>query len=175
MIPRRLCRAAFAAFLLLACASTPPPPRPPPDWTHARRAAVSALADRLRAESPAQASVLVVRLAFSSEVDLDLYVTDPQLETVYYANTPSKTGGALQADRRCTDTAEEPVRVETVHFESPPAGRYRVGVDYPHRCDGADDVVAFALSVEANGERNLHAGLARWLDFTTIVTEFDVR
>ncbi len=175
MTSTRLCRAAFAALLLLACASTPPPPPPPPDWTDARRAAASVLADHLRAEPPAQASALVVRLAFSTEVDLDLYVTDPRLETVYYANTPSKTGGALETDRRCTDAAEEPVRVETVRFESPPGGRYRVGVDYPHRCDGADDVVAFALSIEANGERNLHSGLARWLDFTTIVTEFDVR
>ena len=50
-----------------------------------------------------------------------------------------------------------------------------MGVDYPHRCGDADDVVAFALSVEANGERSMHAGLARWLDFTTVVTEFDVR
>lgn len=171
----RLCRAAFAAFLLLACASTPPPLPPPPDWTDARRVAVSVLADHLRAEPPAQESSVVVRLAFSTEADLDLYVTDPRLETVYYANTPSQTGGALETDRRCTDTSQEPVRVETVRFESPPAGRYRVGIDYPHRCDGADDVVAFALSIEANGERNLQTGLARWLDFTTIVTEFDVR
>ncbi len=171
----RPCRAAFAAFLLLACASTPPPPAPPPDWTQARRAAASALTDRLRAEPPAQASALVVRLAFSTEVDLDLYVTDPRLETVYYANTPSKTGGVLETDRRCTDAVSKLVRVETVRFDSPPGGRYRVGVDYPHRCEGADNVVAFALSIEANGERNLHPGLARWLDFTTIVTEFDVR
>ncbi len=174
MASTRFYRAAIAAFLLLACASTPPPPPPPPEWTDARRAEASALADRLRAEPSAPVATLVVRLAFSREADLDLYVTDPRLETLYYANTPTLAGGALERDRRCTDEATDPVRVEVVRFESPPGGRYRVGVDYPHRC-GGDDVVAFALSIEVSGDRNLHAGLARWLDFTTIVTEFEVR
>jgi hypothetical protein len=162
------------ACVLLACASTPPPPPPPPDWTDARRADASKLADHLRQETPAQGREVVVRLAFPPEADLDLYVTDPTLETVYYANTPAKSGGRLEADRRCGETGSEPVRVETIRFEAPPSGRYRVGVDYPHVCDDGDDVVAYSISIEANGERQLHAGLARWLEFTTIVTEFDV-
>ena len=171
---RTLLSGLVAAFAL-ACASAPPPPPPPPDWNHALRTAASELADRLRAEPIAEGAQVVVRLAFSREADLDLYVTDPPLETVYYANTPARTGGRLEQDRRCDDADAEAVRVETVRFEAAPPGRYRVGVDYPHRCDGGDKVMPYAVSIEANGERNLHAGLARWLDFRAVVTEFDVK
>lgn len=172
----RTCPACFgfAVAFALACASTPPPPPPPPDWTGARRAAAEELAERLREEPTAESSQLVVRLAFSREADLDLYVTDPTLESVYYANTPVRSGGLLERDRRCDDADALDVRIETVRFDAPPPGRYRLGVDYPHRCDGGDEVVAYAISIEADGERNLHAGLARWLDFSSVVTEFDV-
>jgi hypothetical protein len=165
----------LAAAFALACASAPPPPPPPPDWNDALRTAASELADRLRAEPVAEGAQVVVRLAFTREADLDLYVTDPPLETVYYANTPARTGGRLEQDHRCDDADAEAIRVETVRFEAAPAGRYRVGVDYPHRCEGGDEVVPYAVSIEANGERSLHAGLARWLDFTTVATEFDVK
>src|SRR6058998_2910370 len=36
-----------------------------------------------------------VVLLWAAPVDLDLYVTDPGLETVYFANTPSGSGGKL--------------------------------------------------------------------------------
>jgi hypothetical protein len=160
------------ALLALGCASAPSPPPPPPEWTDAWRAQAVLLADHLRALPLAPASQLVVRLAFPREVDLDLYVTDPQLETVYYANTPARSGGRLERDARCGDPDAEVVRVETVRFEAPPAGRYRVGVDHPERCGDGDEVAPYAISIEANGERSIHAGLARWLDFTTIATEF---
>lgn len=126
-----------------------------------------------------------MRLVFAPGADLDLYVTDPLLETVYYANTPSRSGGVLERDRRCdegrrqgadaADARAEDVRVETVRFETPPPGRYRVGVDYPHRCEGGDEVMPYVVSIEAEGAREaLIEGLARHLEFTTIVTEFDV-
>lgn len=161
--------------LLTACASTPPPPPPPPDWNDALRAEAKALAERLRAEALAPASQVRVRLAFSRDVDLDLYVTDPTLETVYYANTPVRSGGALERDGRCSDDDAEEVRVETIGFEAPAKGSYRVGVDYPHRCDDDRDVMPYALSLEANGERELQVGLTRWLDFITVAAELEVR
>jgi hypothetical protein len=163
----------LVALLATACASAPPPPPPPPEWSDALRTRVAVLADHLRALPVAPASELVVRLAFPPEADLDLYVTDPLLETIYYANTPAKSGGRLERDARCADPAE-PVRVEVVRFEAPPVGRYRVGVDHPERCDDGDEVVPWAISIDEHGERSIHAGLARWLDFTTIATEFEL-
>ena len=97
---------------MMGCASTPeePPDLPP---------------------RAAPAGALRVELAFGQDADLDLYVTDPLQETVYFANTPSQQGGVLLDDRRCDSP---PPRIETVVFEHPPPGRYRVGVDYPRRC-----------------------------------------
>jgi hypothetical protein len=164
----------LVALLALGCASAPPPAPPPPDWSDALREQAVALGDHLRALPVAPAPELVVRLAFPREADLDVYVTDPQLETVYYANTPVRSGGRIERDARCADADASAVRVETVRFEAPLAGRYRVGVDHPERCGDGDEVVPYAISIDANGERAIHAGLARWLDFTTIATEFSL-
>lgn len=164
--------AALAAALALACASgppKPPPPPPAPEWTDALAARAAALEARLAATAPAPAGELVVRLAFEEGADLDLYVSDPLEETVYYANTPVRSGGALDADRRCREPGE---RVETVRFAAPLAGRYRVGVDFQHRCGGEERVVPFAIAIEAQGERRLLRGLAAWNVFASRVDEF---
>lgn len=90
----------------------------------------------------------MVRLVFGDAADLDLFVTDPLQETVYFGNTPTRAGGALDRDLRC----DAPVpRVETVTFEAPPPGRYRVGVDHPRRCNGGRDPAPFAVEVLADG------------------------
>jgi len=110
----------------------------------------AALAALLAAPSPASAppGALRVRLAFGAAADLDLYVTDPLQETVYFANSPSRAGGRLDRDSRCQDPAP---RVETVVFAEPRPGVYRVGVDFPEHCDGAHEPVAFAVVVDRDG------------------------
>jgi hypothetical protein len=162
--------AALAAALALACASEPPAPAPAPEWTDALTARAAALEAQLAAAPGAAPGEIVVRLAFEPSGDLDLYVTDPLEETVYYANTPARSGGALDADRRC-DTPGE--RVETIRWEAPPAGRYRVGVDFQERCgDGEERVEPWALSIDAGGERRFLRGLATWNVFDSRVDEF---
>jgi hypothetical protein len=135
---------------------------------------VDALAQALVTTAPgADEAELTVRLAFGSSADLDLYVTDPLGETVYYANTPSRIGGALIEDRRCVHDAP---RVETVHFAAPlTPGRYRVGVDYPHACN--EDIVAavpFAIRVDGPADREQSPGLARYRVFEPVVFEFEI-
>ncbi len=166
-MPRTI--AAACAGLLLACASAPPAPEPPPEWDAASHAAALALEAALAAEPAAPAGELVVRLAFEHGADLDLYVTDPLDETVYYANTPVRSGGALDADRRCEGAGH---RVETVRFAQPRAGRYRVGVDFQQRCGTDADVVPWAISIDAGGEKRLLRGLARHGRFASRVDEF---
>jgi hypothetical protein len=103
-------------------------------------------------EASVPAGELRVRLVFGGEADLDLYVTDPALETIYFGNTPSSaSGGALEADLRCDAPAP---RVETVRFTRPPAGRYRVGVDHPERCGPGRGPVPFRVIVEGSGVRH---------------------
>jgi hypothetical protein len=163
--------AALLAGLPLACASgpaKPPPPAPPPAWNAELTARADALEAALRAEPPAAAGELVVRLAFEPGADLDLYVSDPLDETVYYANTPARSGGALDADLRCPHAAG----VETVRYAAPLAGRYRVGVDFQHRCESDERVAPFVLAIESHGERRLLRGLAVWNVFASRVDEF---
>ena len=117
---------------------------------------------------------IVVRLAFGEETDLDLYVTDPLLETVYFARHESRTGGVIAADVRCDTTGP---RVEEVVFSAPWPGRYRVGVDQPGRCDGAraPAPAAYAVAVNANGKTYRANGVIELERFELVVLEFEVR
>lgn len=116
-----------------------------------------------------------MRLAFGADADLDLYVSDPARETVYYANTPAKSGGALEADRRCAHPAP---RVERVRWDAPPPGRYRVGVDAPHRCaaHAADrGAVVYVVAVDRPGRPALlHRGRIAPVRFDPVVLELDL-
>ncbi len=114
-----------------------------------------------------------VQLVFGSSADLDLYVTDPRQETVYFANSPSRGGGRLDHDVRCE---EPPPRVETVEFQAALPGRYRVGVDFPpETCDGAKNPVAFVVVFESHGARQENRLSIRPGEFIPIVLEADVR
>jgi hypothetical protein len=117
---------------------------------------------------PRNDQALQVTLTFGEAADLDLYVTDPLQETVYYANSPSRSGGVLESDRRCDALAP---RVEVVRFEWPPAGRYRVGVDYPERCRAARDSMPFLVVVDAHGQRHERRGTIELGHFLPIVVE----
>jgi hypothetical protein len=104
---------------------------------------------------------LRVELVFGQGADLDLYLTDPSQETVYYANSPSQVnGGRLTADLRCDAAAP---RVETIVFAGAPPGRYRVGVDRAETCAGGAALEPFLVSVEApgGGRQELRGEIAR--------------
>jgi len=111
-----------------------------------------------------------VQLAFGDAADLDLYVTGPGGETVYFANTPA-AGGALDADRRCGDPAP---RIEAVTFAAPPAGRYRVGIDFPERCDAGAGEASWRLVFEGPGVREERTGCAHFGRFESSVLELGV-
>ena len=109
-----------------------------------------------------------MRLAFGADADLDLYVTDPRQETVYFANSPSRSGGALSQDLRCGSPGP---RIEVVRFSEPETGSYRVGVDYPEHCRGTGEPAAYALVVECNGQTQERAGVIELLHFEPVVIE----
>jgi len=112
-----------------------------------------------------------VRLAFGTEVDLDLHVTDPLQETIYFGNATSASGGLLVRDVGCRDP--EP-RVEEVRFTDPPPGRYRVGVDFFLRCQRVAGPVPFVLEVWADGVRHVRRGAVAFGSFEPLVLELDV-
>jgi hypothetical protein len=114
--------------------------------------------------------VLRVRLAFGAGADLDLFVSDPWAEAVYFANSPSASGGALEEDRRCEHPAP---RFEIVRFEQPPPGRYRVGVDYAEAC-GKARPAPFVVELSYGAHRELRRGTLEPGRFEVIVMEFDL-
>ncbi|MCB1685790.1 MAG: hypothetical protein R3E82_02335 [Pseudomonadales bacterium] len=139
----------------------------------ALEARATELAQLLSGEESTGADAVVVRLKFDESVDLDLYVTDPLLETVYFARHESRTGGAISADVRC-DTAGP--RVEEIRFADPWPGRYRIGVDFPARCDGSKSraPAPYAVSVNANGTVYETHGLVNLKHFEVVVLEFEL-
>ena len=129
---------------------------------------------------------LTIQLIFGEDADLDLYVTDPLLETVYFAKPGGKSGGRMSADVRCytkpsaptsstTDTSvpQEP-RIEEVRFDDPLPGRYRIGIDYPRKCEGGQAQAAFAVSVWHNGEQIQQSGSVTFEKFDVVFMEFDI-
>jgi len=127
---------------------------------------------------------LIIQLIFGEDADLDLYVTDPLLETVYFAKPGGKSGGRMSADVRCdtesgaletsrTDTVSTP-RIEEVRFDDPLPGRYRIGVDYPRKCEGGQEQAAFAVLVWHNGEQIMKPGSVTFEKFDVVVMEFDI-
>jgi uncharacterized protein YfaP (DUF2135 family) len=106
-------------------------------------------------------AALTVTLLWDTAVDLDLYVTDPAQETVYYANPRSRSGGALERDTRCAGRAAGE-QVERARWTDPPPGRYRVGVDFPEGCDEkGPGEVPYRLVIESNGQREEVRGRAK--------------
>ncbi len=147
---------SFCALGLAAgCAAGPPPLRAP--------TGLAAAPGELRVE-----------LVFGAGSDLDLYVTDPAQETVYFANTPARgSAGRLEADLRC-DAVATP-RIETVVFERAPAGRYRVGVDRAQTCDtGSSAAEPFLVAVELAGQRREVRGEILRGQFLPSVLEIDL-
>ena len=125
--------------LLAACARPAPRPIPPAE--------------------PVQPGVTVT-LRWSASVDLDLCVTDPALETVYFGNPRTASGGRLERDARCVDGATGE-HLELVRWERPPPGRYRIAVDFIERCAGRGDEAAYELTVDVDDRRIDVPGRAR--------------
>lgn len=161
--------AAFLAIAVMACAGGPSSDQASSD---ALAAEANRLARVLAAEPESTAAVaLRVRLAFGSAADLDIYVTDPNQETAYFANTPTKLGARLLRDVLCG--APTP-RIETVTLEDPLPGRYRVGVDYPRSCGDERGAVSFVVYFDTNGRRETRRGSIKPGEFLAIVMEVDV-
>jgi hypothetical protein len=123
---------------------------------------------------PVSAGGVDVVLAWDAPVDLDLYVTDPAHETVYFAHPESRSGGIFARDARCAGGGRGP-QVERVHWTAPPAGRYRVGVDFAEACEeGAPDVAPFQVLIDVDGRRQDVPGEARPRERLPLVVEFTV-
>lgn len=119
------------------------------------------------------AGALEVVLEIDVSADLDLHVSDPELETVYFGNSPSVNGGVLDRDVRCERAGEGDARRETVRFESPLPGRYRVGVDYVKACRRLRKGAHYEIRVRAPGLELVREGDVSPGHFEHKALEFD--
>ncbi|MCP4003757.1 MAG: hypothetical protein GY725_06135 [bacterium] len=160
---------ALSLFLFLSCRTLPEEAK---EFLSEHGDEIHALVEALEAGNSRRPSGgLLVRLAFGPQADLDLFVTAPDQETVYFANSPTRLGGTLARDVRCGET---PPAIERVLFPGVQPGRYRVGIDFPRRCDAGDAAVPYALHIEHDGGAREAQGLIRPGEFLTIVLEEDV-
>jgi hypothetical protein len=160
---------AFLAFGLVGCAGGSRSDR-------ALRDALAAEANDLELALAAQpnagsTAAVRIRLAFGAAADLDIYVTDPNHETAYFANTPTKQGAQLTQDVLCGAPAP---RVETVTIVDPIPGLYRVGVDFPRTCGDERGPVSYVVFFDANGRREVRRGSIEPGEFLAIVLEAEV-
>jgi hypothetical protein len=151
---------AIGASALIGCPGKlpdPPPPPPPP------------------ARSEVPAADVRVSLFWSALADLDLYVTDPALETVYFGNPNARSGGRLNHDVACSGISERGGPwVEDVAWSTAPRGRYRVGVDFIEPCAKEVEKVPFRVVVDIAGKRLEKTGTASHARFDPLVLEFEV-
>ncbi|MBW7850641.1 MAG: hypothetical protein H3C38_09115 [Rhodospirillales bacterium] len=122
---------------------------------------------------------LTVEIAWSERVDLDLFVTGPDGETVYFGNRRARDGIRMGAEAGCGEvSAEAPPFVETAVIPGAAAGRYRLSVDYIRDC-GSKRVLTVPFTarlLDAGGrERGRTEASVGYRVLETIGWEFDLR
>ncbi|VVB68258.1 Periplasmic copper-binding protein (NosD) [uncultured archaeon] len=99
---------------------------------------------RARGVSTHETSVLTgdvqVTLTWHAEADIDLYVEDPNGDTVSYSNPSVPSGGELDRDNKCGDF--EMGKPENIYWPEggAPDGTYKVRVNYYGDCSDAGPV-----------------------------------
>jgi uncharacterized protein YfaP (DUF2135 family) len=118
-----------------------------------------------------------VTLSWSGGVDLDLYVTDPAQETVYFANPRSGSGGTLEHDVGCpaeSASNAESVSTESIRWQHPPPGKYRVGVDFIDGCGSSTGEASFRVAIDVAGVRRERVANVAKDRFEPLIVEFEV-
>ncbi len=95
-----------------------------------------------------------ITLRWASTDDLDLAVTDPAGETVFFGNPMIPSGGELDVDANaaCAGTTQTPIENIFWPVSAAPPGEYSVTVNLFTRCDGSSGPVPFELRLLVQGE-----------------------
>ncbi len=99
---------------------------------------------------------LIVGLHWQESLDLDMFLTDPAGETVYFANRLAKSGVRMGQRTSCTDIAQAPgPYFETIEIPNAIPGRYRVSVDFIKDCDHTDLEADFSVTLKNHAGNEL--------------------
>jgi hypothetical protein len=93
-----------------------------------------------------------VTLSWNTIDDLDLYVTDPTQQTVFFNNRIVPSGGRLDVDANADCVAVTQNAVENVFWAStPPSGPYFIEVRLFRRCSQSTAPIPFTVTVRKSG------------------------
>jgi hypothetical protein len=110
-------------------------------------------------DAGAKPGEIEIALLWHNTNDLDLHVTDPFGETIYYRNKRSRSGGELDVDRNagCNDLTATPVEHVVWPEGQAPLGTYVVYVHHYSNC-GAPDPTAYNVEIIVDGQRQTFDG-----------------
>ncbi len=103
---------------------------------------------------------LQISLSWDNSADVDLWVTDPSDTKIFWRNSTSTTGGALDRDDI------DGYGPENVFWEDAPDGRYRVEVDH----FGGSLPVSYIVTVNGLGRSRQFSGTLRSRGETDLIT-----
>jgi uncharacterized protein YfaP (DUF2135 family) len=112
-----------------------------------------------------------VTLSWAEQIDLDLYVTDPDGETIWYGHTTSASGGELDHDDIDGGTAEDPAAENIFWLSDAPSGTYTVEVDY-YSSSGPATAYEVVITVDGTIISDPYTGTLTSSDPRTLVTTF---
>jgi|GEM_PF-4897224 len=127
---------------------------------------------------PVAGEEFTVRLSWRASVDLDLFLTGPSGETIYFGNRTAREGYALKKESTC-DTLNGDIgeHSETATIPSAVPGTYRVSVDYIFDCGSGIGETDALISLTNNstgkavGSNRFTVSLQR---LKTVAWEFEV-
>ncbi|HMV67020.1 MAG TPA: proprotein convertase P-domain-containing protein [Myxococcota bacterium] len=100
-----------------------------------------------------------VSLVWDNRNDLDLYVTSPSGETVYFSHKQSACGGALDVDRNIGGETLTPVENIRWVKGTAPDGQYRVKVQNFRFHEPDQAPTPFRVEVEVGGDLQMYEGV----------------
>ncbi len=129
--------------------------------------------------SPTEADKLLVTIQWNSRVDLDLFLTGPAGETIYFGNRKARAGYMMREESDCKTigSSSNPYH-ETAFIPVARVGRYRVSVDYILSC-GSDltevDATVFLFNDQTQAELGSETFIVKRQELKTVAWEFEVK
>lgn len=125
-----------------------------------------------------EGDVLHIDLAWQAPVDLDLFLTGPDGETIYFGNRDARAGYKMQDESNCkaVSSSNAPYH-ESAIITAAKVGRYRVSVDYILNCgSGITEVGALVTLYDAVTGLKLGSKdiIVKRQELKTVAWEFEV-
>jgi hypothetical protein len=93
-----------------------------------------------------------VTLFWNDQVDLDLHVTDPNNEEIYYGHKTSASGGRLDRDNHCGNWIQDAPENVIWPENTAPSGHYIIKVVYYADCTSHQNPTSFKVKVYIKGQ-----------------------